>query len=273
MGQFEKVVVLIVFFLVTVIFVVTLNPTDKEGPVFDMGAKEVLAESPATGQAAPVDLGVSDGGAGQNPRTVESDRGGPTKVDPQPASGLTLQERIERGKRNEEKAADPSLLLDAGGSGSTSMRQLPKGAALITLEGLEDTWDDNFKEYTWKKGDSFVGLAERLYGDRAKSALLRRMCEGVTYVPPGDKILVPVFDQSGGDLAVEGSDSRTDDSASKPAVTGAGGSYKVIDGDSLWVISKKVYGKGSRWEEIYEANRDLLDSPDDVAVDMVLRIP
>jgi nucleoid-associated protein YgaU len=272
MGQFEKVVVLIVFFLVTVIFVVTLNPTAEEGPVFNMGDKEVVAEGPTTDLGAPADFGVRESGAGQNPRTVEDDRGGPTNVTPDSGKGLTLQERIERGKRSEEQAADPSLLLDMGTTQKTAMRKLPKGAALITLEGLEDTWDDKLKEYTWKKGDSFGGLAERFYGDRSKSALLRRFCEGVTYVPPGDKILVPVFDLSGGDLALEEGEDAGGDSA-KPVVTGAGGSYKVVDGDSLWVISKKVYGKGSRWEEIYEANRDQLDAPDDVAIDMVLRIP
>ena len=271
MGQFEKVVVLIVFFLVTVIFVVTLNPTREEGPVFDMGSKELVAESSESTERAPEDLGVSERGEGSNGRTIEEERGGPKGASPDSAKGLTLQERIQRGKDADREAVDPSLLLDMGGGRSSTMRALPKGAALITLEGLADTWDDKFKEYTWKKGDTFVSLAERFYGDRSKSALLRRMCEDSTYVPPGDKILVPVFDVSG-ELSL-GEGEAADEGSSDAAVSGAGGLYKVVDGDSLWVISKKVYGRGARWEEIFEANRDQLDSPDDVSIDMVLRIP
>lgn len=52
------------------------------------------------------------------------------------------------------------------------------------------------------------------------------------------------------------------------------GEYVVESGDNLWVISKKVYGKGSQWRRIFEANRDRLGSPDAVLkVGMKLEIP
>jgi nucleoid-associated protein YgaU len=47
----------------------------------------------------------------------------------------------------------------------------------------------------------------------------------------------------------------------------------VQEGDSLWRIAKKVYGAGHRWNEIWEANRDVLASEDDVTPGMTLVIP
>jgi nucleoid-associated protein YgaU len=35
-------------------------------------------------------------------------------------------------------------------------------------------------------------------------------------------------------------------------------SYTVASGDSLWAIAEKVYGDGSRWTDIYEANQDVI---------------
>jgi chromosome segregation ATPase len=49
--------------------------------------------------------------------------------------------------------------------------------------------------------------------------------------------------------------------------------YQVLADDTLSLISAKVYGDPSAWRRIFEANRDLLDSPDDLALDMQLIIP
>ena len=51
------------------------------------------------------------------------------------------------------------------------------------------------------------------------------------------------------------------------------GYYIVKKGESLWDISKKVYGKGSRWKEIYEANRDKIKNPNKLYKGLELRIP
>jgi nucleoid-associated protein YgaU len=37
--------------------------------------------------------------------------------------------------------------------------------------------------------------------------------------------------------------------------------YVVREGDTLTRISSLLYGTGARWEEIYEANQDILDGP------------
>jgi len=52
-------------------------------------------------------------------------------------------------------------------------------------------------------------------------------------------------------------------------------SYTVQKGDSLWSIAAKpeIYGKATQWRRIFDANRDLLNSPDKLKPGMSLRIP
>ncbi len=54
---------------------------------------------------------------------------------------------------------------------------------------------------------------------------------------------------------------------------GADDTYIVKPGDTLRLIAVRVYGDESRWVRIYEANRDLLASPDDLVAGMRLVIP
>lgn len=50
-------------------------------------------------------------------------------------------------------------------------------------------------------------------------------------------------------------------------------SYTVQAGDTLSRISTRVYGVSNRWQEIFEANRDQLPSPNALKPGQVLRIP
>ena len=49
--------------------------------------------------------------------------------------------------------------------------------------------------------------------------------------------------------------------------------YKVEPGDSLYSISKKIYGDAKKIDAIYEANRDSLRSKNSLKVGQVLRLP
>ena len=51
------------------------------------------------------------------------------------------------------------------------------------------------------------------------------------------------------------------------------GTYTVLKGDTLSAIAQKHYGKASRWNEIFEANRDQLDDPDLIKPGQVLKLP
>jgi len=50
--------------------------------------------------------------------------------------------------------------------------------------------------------------------------------------------------------------------------------YTVLDGDSLWDIAARLLGDASRWEDIYEMNKDLIGAnPSLIIPGMVLTLP
>lgn len=49
--------------------------------------------------------------------------------------------------------------------------------------------------------------------------------------------------------------------------------HTVEKGDTLWAVSEKTLGDGSRYNEIFEANKPMLSHPDKIYPGQVLRIP
>lgn len=49
--------------------------------------------------------------------------------------------------------------------------------------------------------------------------------------------------------------------------------HTVVKGDTLWEIAQKTLGDGSRYQEIFEANKPMLKDPDKIYPGQVLRIP
>ncbi|PCI03191.1 MAG: peptidoglycan-binding protein LysM [Hyphomicrobiales bacterium] len=49
--------------------------------------------------------------------------------------------------------------------------------------------------------------------------------------------------------------------------------HEVQKGDSLWKIATKHYGNGSKYPEIFEANKPMLSDPDKIYPGQMLRIP
>ncbi|NQY82822.1 MAG: LysM peptidoglycan-binding domain-containing protein [Alphaproteobacteria bacterium] len=58
-------------------------------------------------------------------------------------------------------------------------------------------------------------------------------------------------------------------SASTPSVR----TVKVRKGDSLWTLAKRVYGNGSKFPKILDANKDQIKSHKDLKPSMVLKVP
>lgn len=59
------------------------------------------------------------------------------------------------------------------------------------------------------------------------------------------------------------------------AATGSDDSdwHTVKKGDTLWAIASKFYGNGSKYQQIFEANRPMLSHPDKIYPGQKLRIP
>jgi nucleoid-associated protein YgaU len=49
--------------------------------------------------------------------------------------------------------------------------------------------------------------------------------------------------------------------------------HEVKKGDNLWKIAEKHYGNGSKYTEIFEANKPMLSDPDLIYPGQMLRIP
>jgi nucleoid-associated protein YgaU len=163
---------------------------------------------------------------------------------------------------------------------------IPPDSILKTTDGLQPSYMTDMKFYTWKAGDTFPILAQRFYGDLARLATLRRVNEGKTDVQPGDRILIPVYDldstppvaaHSTAQVAGPTASSppvKTEKTAKAPAAAVASPrSHIVQEGESLWRIARQELGSGARWNEIYEANRDVLSSPEALRTGQKLRIP
>jgi nucleoid-associated protein YgaU len=246
MGKVEKWVVLGVLGLIVGILVVSLtvdDPLKRDKVVLDGGAggSKVL---PAPSETRPAEFGA-----------------------PQPASKPSAL-------MNSSVKADPveSETL------AVVPKEIPPGSILKTMEGLEDSYMSDAKFYTWKSGDTFPALAQRFYGDVARLGTLRRANEGRNDAQPGDRILIPIDDP---DVPTRVAPAPTTPVAAEtaakpaPAATEVAGSkvHVVQEGESLWLISKKELGAGSRWKEIYDANRDQLSSPEALKTGLKLRVP
>lgn len=159
---------------------------------------------------------------------------------------------------------------------------IPAGSILKTVDGLQDSFMPDMRFYTWRTGDTFPILAQRFYGDLSRLATLRRVNEGRFDVQPGERVLIPLYDTEGAPPSVAVTGAEIQKPAVKPAVSAtpvvavAAGTprvHVVKSGESLWKISKQELGAGSRWKEIYEANRDVLSSPEALRTGLKLRIP
>ena len=255
MGNLEKLAVLIVLFLSAVVLAVSLSDTEPvpEGSPFETAGAAQHEPQGETGTRVVVNT----------PKA--------TRTEPSTAPAP-------------ERPAGLPAMLDADASGGVLSGLVPSGGAsaergiLTSTRGLRPSFIDAYMEYTVEEGDSWAALARRFYADERYLSSLKIANDDLAELRAGTKILVPVHD-----LAAE-AESRdrlepvenraVPEALERPARTiTAGETYTVVSGDNLSTIAFKVYGSGARWAEIFEANRDKLESPDWLSVGMELFIP
>jgi nucleoid-associated protein YgaU len=253
MGKFEKIVVLAVLFLVTLILVVSMNTGELEGvPHAAVGGGEPLMSEPILEIEADEAEGVME--------LVEAD---PALASFDPSSAL-LSGQIEAVAVDEAPAVVEAAFTEA--EVVKPDPELPEGALLITLDGLSETPEPGTYWHTCAEGDTYKSLATRYYGDASFYALLQHVNDAWGSAPVGETVIIPSYDVRSKRRGTRG---RIVDM--KPV--GGGVSYRVLEGDNLWKISVKHYGKGSKNLEIYEANRDVLKTPDALRPGMLIQIP
>ena len=120
--------------------------------------------------------------------------------------------------------------------------------------------------YTVERGDSLWKIAQNRYNSGYKWVEIARENDlanpGLLAV--GQELRLPVVQAP----AVAG---LTEGVEVESAIEG--GEYKVEKGDCLWEVAVRAYGDGYAWTRIWQANRDLLNSPDLLENGMTLAIP
>ncbi|MCB1170883.1 MAG: LysM peptidoglycan-binding domain-containing protein, partial [Leptospiraceae bacterium] len=76
-----------------------------------------------------------------------------------------------------------------------------------------------------------------------------------------------------GDVPAEESPSGAEGNARDVNSSLQRGTYFVQDGDTLFDISKRLYGTPDRWKDIYESNSERIKSPDDIFPGDELTLP
>ncbi|MBI1380693.1 MAG: LysM peptidoglycan-binding domain-containing protein [Planctomycetaceae bacterium] len=317
MGSFEKLVVATVFFLSAVVLAVSLTsqkPADGEEGRSPLG--ERVAEAPRSEPAVSVPAPTA-----ADPRRTSGESQGSGRG-PLPLLSSSVQAGNQAAPTAEEGApAAPVLTND--GDAPTGVAGTPTGQAgnptgqagtptgqagnpasargqgdldpvapgagadgkLRSLAGLQRSPTEGRWLYTWAAGDTWTGVAQRLYGSGAFAEDLRVANDDAS---PSAGTFVVVPEQIGGVSRNTSADPRLPrpaprpapavpaDVGSAPVVSDAGGSFVehvVQNGETLSSIAERYYGTAARWTRVYDANRDRLANPDRVPVGTRLRIP
>ena len=88
-----------------------------------------------------------------------------------------------------------------------------------------------------------------------------------------DEITVAVPESAPAPAYEERAEPEPSPAIESEAVPEEQGIYTVQSGDTLWNIAESVYGDGSKYSKIFDANSDLLEQPDRIFPGQKLLIP
>lgn len=148
--------------------------------------------------------------------------------------------------------------------------------------------------YTVQDGDSLGSISKKVYGEQLGNKLSSvnaiykantKILRSPDSIKVGQKLTIP-------SLSVPGSAAMLDQPSVQPqlfkkvrsfadsnldslkkALKNSTQVYIVQEGDSLWRIAETQLGSGSRYQEIIEANRDIISDEESISVGLRLKIP
>jgi hypothetical protein len=247
-------------------------------PALAPAAEEAKPSEPATAQAAPQ--------AAETPAAAPADAGA-APADAAPAAAPQAEPAAA-------PQAEPAVAPKVEPAATPQAEPVATPAPTVTIDAVEL---ENGKSF-YAAGSAASGAVIRLYVDDkavgdTKADKGRWLYQGKVELAPG-KHLVRI-DQIGVDGAViaraevpfqiaeDGLSAPTLASGVGSAQAGAGsaGEAKPAEpetliirrGDNLWMIAKRLYGKGIRYSTIYQANTDQIRNPDLIYPGQVFVIP
>ncbi|MBI4882183.1 MAG: LysM peptidoglycan-binding domain-containing protein [Planctomycetes bacterium] len=131
------------------------------------------------------------------------------------------------------------------------------------------------KTYKVEKDDTFESIAVKLFGDAAYTDELMKANEDIDprKMRVGQVLNVPRVEEPAAAAAQPAAAKPESSESAAPAASGAPASYTAKAGDTLFSITKQLYGSSRRWREIWELNKKLLPEPQDLRPGMVLQLP
>jgi len=239
-------------------------------------ATEPEENDPRLGNYAPAEAVPEMQGAGRNGGRPVSGVGAPTPVSAQ-GRGTQLTPEIEMQEATEQFPTQ-KLAVPA------------KGVARSSSAGIDPTSE----KYIVQPNDNFWLIAKKQYGSARYFRALMKYNESRANDPytlkPGIEVLTPtretlhklhpeLIDMSPVDRKSSTRKGAPETSEAEAESTGmflgTNGEpmYRVGSDDTLSGISQKHLGRSSRYMEIYEANKEVMGSPDTLKPGLVLRLP
>ena len=175
------------------------------------------------------------------------------------------------------KATGLSPTPPAAGDKPTASPTTPTGVPgpiqLVSRSpGAVPTTPSAVRTHVVAPGDTIAILAEVYYGSQSYTGYLLKVNPKVDpqRLLVGTALLVP---EKPGDMSVvPAAEGKKTASAAGP--TGGGEMYTVRPGDSFYRIARNALGDESRWREVFDLNKDLVEgSPDHLKVGQVLKLP
>jgi len=109
--------------------------------------------------------------------------------------------------------------------------------------------------------------------DRQKILDILATAPGISTVQDNMTVAAPISAPETDAVTPKPQMAERDESATESEPAPESNTYTVKSGDTLWKISESHYGDGSKYMKIFEANTDLLDSPDQIFPGQELSIP
>jgi nucleoid-associated protein YgaU len=135
-------------------------------------------------------------------------------------------------------------------------RDLPVGDYIIRVDGLEPDGSKVVARaavpFEREPGEAIAAVAPNTNAPGGQAA----GAGGAAHSDGGDKAATPTPPAGAGEIAA------TTPEALAPKLESVDGAVIIRRGDSLWRISRRVYGLGVRYSTIYLANQDQISDPD-----------
>jgi len=227
---------------------------------------------PAGSSPAPKSASSPEVARRVSPPMAKEPDAGPRGARPLDARRSLVDEFTETGDLFSRPPVPVPGVATAGAS--AAKEEAPAASAAGEAKGTRPS-TPQARVYVVRKGDVLETIAQKELGAASKWREIVQWNEGIDplKLQEGQPLVLPP-----GDLSLPLVALRTESPA--PAIrtavastSEAGSRHTIAKDETLYKIAEQYLRNGSRWREIYEANRATIDDPDRLRVGMVIRIP